>query len=126
MLGHSAIRPTIPVTDLERAKKFYVEVLGLQPLSVNMQGMALLSAGSGTQVELYQRAQTKADHTVATFEVDSIDAVVQNLRDKGVRFEEYDMPEIKTQNGIATLGPVKAAWFKDPDQNILCIHQVST
>jgi hypothetical protein len=49
---------------------------------------------------------------------------VNALRGKGVVFEEYDMPEIKTQNGIATHGPHKAAWFKDSEGNILCIHQL--
>lgn len=124
MLANSAVRPTIPVTNLDRAKKFYVEALGLKPLSEGMQGMAILGAGSGTQIELYQRGQTKADHTVATFEVDDIEQVVKSLQEEGVKFEEYDMPEIKTQNGIATQGKVKAAWFKDMDQNIICIHQV--
>lgn len=123
MLANSAVRPTIPVTDLERAKKFYTETLGLKPVSGAMEGMAILGAGNGTQIELYQRGQTKADHTVATFEVDNIESVVKSLKEKGVRFEEYDMPGIKTQNGIATAGSVKAAWFKDTDQNIICLHQ---
>ena len=123
MLANSAVRPTIPVTNIEKAKKFYVVTLGLKLLPANTQGMALLSAGKGTLIELYERGQTKADHTVATFEVGNIESVVKNLKDKGVTFEEYDMPGIKTKNGIATQGSVRAAWFKDTDQNILCIHE---
>ena len=61
---------------------------------------------------------------MATFEVSNIEEEVNMLRGKGVNFEVYNMPEIKTQNGIATQGSVKAAWFKDSEGNILCIHQI--
>ncbi len=66
----------------------------------------------------------KADHTVATFEISNIEDEVSTLRGKGVDFEGY-MPEIKTQNGIARQGSVKAAWFKDSEGNILCIHKTA-
>lgn len=85
--------------------------------------MAIYECGNGTHIELYQRGPSKADHTVATFEVSKIEEEVNALREKGIIFEEYDMPEIKTQNGIATQGSVKAAWFRDSEGNILCIHQ---
>ena len=65
----------------------------------------------------------KADNTVATFEISNIEDEVSTLRGKGVDFEGYDMSEIKTQNGIARQGSVKAAWFKDSERDILCIHQ---
>jgi predicted enzyme related to lactoylglutathione lyase len=127
MLANSPIRPTIPVVDLNRAKRFYETRLGLKPVpanSDNTSGMAIFECGNGTRVELYQRGPSKADHTVATFEVSDIEEEVNILREKGVNFEEYDMPGIKTQNGIATQGSVKAAWFKDSEGNILCIHQI--
>jgi predicted enzyme related to lactoylglutathione lyase len=127
MLTNSPIRPTIPVVDLDRAKRFYETRLGLKPVpanSDNTSGMAIFECGNGTRVELYQRGPSKADHTVATFEVSDIEEEVNILREKGVSFEEYDMPGIKTQNGIATQGSVKAAWFKDSEGNILCIHQI--
>ena len=85
--------------------------------------MTIYECGNGTHTELYQRGASKADHTVATFEVSKIEEEVNALREKGIIFEEYDMPEIKTQNGIATQGSVKAAWFRDSEGNILCIHQ---
>jgi hypothetical protein len=90
-----------------------------------MSGIAIFECGNGTRMELYQRGPSKADHTVATFEVSDIEEEVNALRGKGVNFEEYDMPGIKTQNGIATQGSVKAAWFKDSEGNILCIHQIT-
>jgi hypothetical protein len=76
---------------------------------------------------LYQRAATKADHTVATFMVDDIEKEVMELRGKGVKFEEYNIPsmKIKTVNGIATYGDMmKAAWFKDTEGNILSLGQM--
>ncbi len=128
MLTTSPIRPTIPVVDLNRAKRFYETLLGLKPVSdddnnESASGIAIFECGNSTLIELYQRGPSKADHTVATFEVSNIEEEVNTLRGKGVNFEEYDMPEIKTQNGIATQGSVKAAWFKDSEGNILCIHQ---
>lgn len=129
MLANSRIRPTIPVVDLNRAKRFYETTLGLKPVvSVNNDSttdIALFECGYGTHIELYQRSASKAEHTLATFEVSDIEGDVNALRAKGVVFEEYDMPEIKTQNGIATQGSVKAAWFKDSEGNILCIHQLT-
>jgi predicted enzyme related to lactoylglutathione lyase len=129
MLANSRIRPTIPVVDLNRAKMFYETTLGLKPVvSVNNDSttdIAMFECGYGTHVELYRRSASKADHTLATFEVSDIEGDVNALRAKGVVFEEYNMPEIKTQNGIATQGSVKAAWFKDSEGNILCIHQLT-
>jgi predicted enzyme related to lactoylglutathione lyase len=127
MLANSPIRPTIPVVDLNRAKRFYETTLGLKPVPANNDntyGMTIFECGNGTRMELYQRGPSKADHTLATFEVSNIEEEVNALRGKGIIFEEYDMPEIKTQNGIATQGSVKAAWFKDSEENILCIHQI--
>lgn len=127
MLTNSPIRPTIPVADLNRARRFYEITLGLKPVQDNNNeatpGIAVFECGNSTLIELYQRGPSKADHTVATFEVSNIEEEVNVLRGKGVNFEEYDMPEIKTQNGIATQGSMKAAWFKDSEGNILCIHQ---
>ena len=127
MLTNSSVRPTIPVVDLERAKRFYETTLGLKSVSAtsdNTMGIAIFECGNGTKIELYQRGPSKADHTVATFEVSDVEEEVNALRGKKVTFEEYDMSEIKTHNGIATQGSVKAAWFKDSEGNILCIHQI--
>ena len=88
-----------------------------------MPGIASFECGGGTRLELYEREATKADHTVATFEVSDLRATVEQLKSNGVIFEEYDFPDFKTINGIAELGPTKAAWFKDTEENILCIHQ---
>jgi catechol 2,3-dioxygenase-like lactoylglutathione lyase family enzyme len=125
MLSNSVVAPTLPVVDLERARKFYEEKLGLKVVRDDPSPGLMLQGGKGTKIYLYQRSATKADHTVASFEVENIDAEVNELIKKGVRFEEYDMPDmgIKTINGIAVMNGEKAAWFKDTEGNILALGQ---
>lgn len=101
------------------------EKLGLQPVDMPSVGGAMFACGEGTQLYLYQRdTATKADHTVAGWKVDNIEEVVQALRERGVVFEQYDLPGLKTdEHGIATIGPGKSAWFKDTEGNILSIAE---
>lgn len=119
MLSGSAVSAVLPVVDLERAKTFYGQTLGLTEVAQQSADGTMFSAGSGTTLFLYQRGRTKADHTVACFRVDDIEAVAVWLRTRGVTLEEYDFPELKTVHGIATRGNEKAAWFKDTEGNIL-------
>lgn len=121
MLDNAPVAPTLPVVDLDRAKKFYTEKLGLKVTAEDPSPGAMLQAGKGTAIYLYQRAATKADHTVAGFMVDDVKAAVEELKAKGIKFEDYDLPGIKTVDGIATMGPYTAAWFKDTEGNILNI-----
>ena len=126
MLKDKKATATLPATDLERAKKFYTEKLGLDVVMVSP-GMIMVGAGGGTMVGLYERPTgTKADHTAIGFDVDNVESEVEELKSKGVTFEEYDMPDmgIKTVDGIATMGDWKAAWFKDTEGNILSINQM--
>jgi catechol 2,3-dioxygenase-like lactoylglutathione lyase family enzyme len=67
-------------------------------------------------------SQVTAQHTLASWEVSDLRAAVDQLRDRGVRFEQYDLPEVKTEDGISTTGDLREAWFRDPDGNILRIH----
>ncbi|MCH7608601.1 MAG: VOC family protein [Chloroflexi bacterium] len=121
MLSTAPVHPTIPVVDLERAKAFYIGKLGLKLVSENPGG-AVIEAGSGSTLLLFPRAEaTKAVHTVAGFYVADVGAEVAELRAKGVVFEDIDMPGLKTENGIAHLGPFTAAWFKDTEGNVLGI-----
>ena len=123
MLGNAEIRPTLPAEDLQRAKGFYQETLGLKVLSEDPTPGILFGAGNGTAIYLYQRGKTKADHTEAAFSVSDVEAEVKELKSKGVKFEEYDIPEmgLKTIDGIATMDGYKSAWFKDTEGNILGI-----
>jgi len=121
MLANAPVHPTLPVADLNRAKKFYEEKLGLKVVREDPSPGAMLQAGEGTGLYIYQRAATKADHTAASFTVEDVEAEVKALKEKGVVFQELDMPEmgIKTVNSIATLGEMKGAWFTDTEGNIL-------
>ena len=122
MLSNSSVSVSLPMVDLNRAKEFYKEKLGLK-LIEELEGVLVFEAGNGTKLVLYQREPSKADHTVAGFEVEDIEAEVKELKEKGVVFEEYDNPPIKTVDGIATKGELKAAWFKDSEGNILGLTQ---
>lgn len=125
MLGNAPVAAILPAIDIERAKKFYVEKLGLKAIHGPGSGSAMFECGQGTTLALYQRdAPTQADHTVAVWQVDDIEAAVQALRERGVEFEKYDTPGLKTdERDIATLGSVKSAWFKDTEGNILSIAE---
>lgn len=123
MLKQATIFPTIPVANLDRAKSFYRDTLGLGIMMEDPAGV-MLEAGNGTGVYLYQRSPSKADHTLAGFQVNDLASEMAALKEKGITFEEYDLPGLKTVNGIATIGGQKAAWFKDQDGNILSLSQL--
>jgi catechol 2,3-dioxygenase-like lactoylglutathione lyase family enzyme len=112
---------TIAVSDIERAKKFYGEVLGLKAVEESPAGIRYENAsGAGLFVYPSQFAGTNKA-TYAGFDVEDIQVAVKELRDRRIVFEEYDMPGLKTVDGIAEMEGEKAAWFKDPDGNILSI-----
>ena len=126
MLEQAEITAVVPVSDVEAAIRFYGETLGLQlgerreDLPENRE--AEFTAKQGTLLAYESVGAGKSRHTVAGFRVDDIEAVVAGLRDRGVSFEEYDLPDLKTENGIAAVGDVRAAWCKDPDGNIIAIE----
>ncbi|HKA89829.1 MAG TPA: VOC family protein [Haliangiales bacterium] len=121
MLRNAPIIPYIPVADISRARKFYEGRIGLKPKEVQDNGV-LYECGKGTVAFMYQSpgaGTSKA--SIAFWPVDNVEAEVAALRDKGVKFEDYDMPGLKTVNGIANTGGAKAAWFKDSEGNILAL-----
>jgi catechol 2,3-dioxygenase-like lactoylglutathione lyase family enzyme len=125
MLAQGKVHATLSVTNLERAKKFYSDTLGLQSQGNIADGHVVYEAGDGTFLVIYERPDPpKAENTVASFSVDDVERTVQWLKDRGVVFEEYDFPGLKTVNSIATLGELKGSWFKDPDGNTLGISSV--
>lgn len=126
MLTNSMVAPSLPAVDITRAKKFYEEKLGLKVVMEDPSPGIMFQAGGGTMIYVYQRAATKADHTVASFKVENVESEVKELKSKGVKFEEYDLPKmgIKTIHGIATMGNMKSAWFKDSEGNILALLQM--
>jgi catechol 2,3-dioxygenase-like lactoylglutathione lyase family enzyme len=128
MLERAEIAAIVPVSDVEAAIRFYGDTLGL-PVTARRNDIpenpeAEFRAGDGALLVYKSTGAGQARHTIAGFRVDDLDAVVAGLRDRGVLFEEYDLPELKTENGIATVAGVRAAWFKDPDGNILAVETV--
>lgn len=127
MLSDFPVTPTIAVTDLEKSRDFYENKLGLMPDPSMTDGMGVLyKAGNGTNLYLYKRPNAPiADHTLASFKVNNIEQVLGELSQKGISFEHYDKPGLKTdEKGIAVIGAAKSAWFKDPDGNILAVLQM--
>lgn len=79
----------------------------------------------GTGLAVYEKPDMHpSENTVAGWNVKDLKAEMEVLRDEGVQFEEYDLPGLKTKHGIATIGPIQSAWFKDPDGNIFAINQM--
>src|SRR2546421_3337491 len=116
------VAATIPVGDLDRARQFYEKTLGVTAEEENPGGI-FYRAGSG-QFFVYPSEFVGTNQaTAATFEVSDIEGTVTELRGAGVTFEEYDYPQLKTENGIADLEGDRGAWFKDPDGNILSLIQ---
>ncbi len=123
MLSNSRVAAMIAVKDLEKAKPFYTDTLGLKILKEEPEGVDF-ECGGGTILGLYPSSFAgTAQNTVAGWEVDDFEATIADLRSRGVTFEEYDMPGLKTENGIAKLGNFRGAWFKDPDGNILAVTE---
>jgi predicted enzyme related to lactoylglutathione lyase len=123
MLKNAAIVPYIPVSDLARARKFYEEKVGLSPRE-QYAGGVIYDCGDGSWVFMYPSAGAGTSKASTAFwAVDDVESEVAELKARGVVFEEYDMPGIKTVNGIATGGGAKTAWFKDSEGNILAVSQ---
>ena len=123
MLSNVALHPTLPAVDINRARKFYEGKLGLKVVDTDPSPGITFEAGEGSTLYVYQREATKADHTVASFTVEDVEAEVSELKSKGIEFEDVELPDmgVKTVDGIATMGDMKGAWFKDTEGNILAV-----
>lgn len=124
MLTDTRVMASIAVSDLKTSSRFYTNTLGLKVQDEPMEGTVVLSAGDRTNLQLYQKDDVRpSENTCATFEVPDIGSEVSALERAGISFEHYDLPGAKAQGSTVLLGAHRAAWFKDPDGNILCIHQ---
>ena len=123
MLQQAPMYAYIPAKDVSRARKFYEQTLGLQP-GRELAGGVTYEFGGGTACFLYftpNAGTSKASQ--AFWQVDDVEREVRELKSRGVKFEQYDIPGTKTENGILTGGGAKAAWFKDTEGNIMAIIQ---
>lgn len=123
MLNSATVTANIPAGDLKRARDFYADKLGLNPSFEMEDVMMIYKTDGGTVFSIYQTEYAgQAGHTIAQWHVDDVDAEVRDLKQKGVAFEQYDMPGMQWNDNVASLeGMGKAAWFKDSEGNILCI-----
>jgi catechol 2,3-dioxygenase-like lactoylglutathione lyase family enzyme len=123
MLQKSPMYAYIPVSDLARARQFYEGKLGFKPAREVAGGVTYEFAG-GTVCFMYPTPNAGTSKASQAFwQVDDVEREVAELKARGVTFEDYDMPGLKTKNGIATAGGAKTAWFKDTEGNILAVVQ---
>lgn len=131
MLDHSDVATRLPAQDLQRAREFYADKLGLEP-SEERPGGLLYRCGRGEFVLFESDGAPSGSHTQMAWQVGDIDEAVAHLKARGVVFEEYDLPGLTTVGGIAQVAgnyPSKAgageraAWFKDSEGNLLAIGQ---
>jgi catechol 2,3-dioxygenase-like lactoylglutathione lyase family enzyme len=123
-LSKYEVGAAIAVSDMERARAFYEGKLGLSEGQDVGDGGRTYRCGSRTSIHVYPSPDNagKSQATQAGWEVDDIEAVVDELTSKGVAFEQYDQPPFKTDaKGIATFRDGKVAYFKDPDGNIMAV-----
>jgi catechol 2,3-dioxygenase-like lactoylglutathione lyase family enzyme len=125
MLANRPMHTALPTTDLERARRFYAEKLGLTPESEVPGGGLFYRCGENTRFLLFpSQGAASGTHTQAGWIVDDIEAEVAELKARGLTFEEYETPDFKTVKSVATTGPAKAAWFKDSEGNLLGLVQL--
>ena len=130
MLADCSVATRLPVKDLERARRFYLEKLGLEPVEERPGGL-LYRCGSGHFALFESMGAPSGDHTQMGWDVVNIETTVAALKARGVVFEEYDLPGLETTNGIAEIDgnyPSKGvgergAWFRDSEGNLLGLGQ---
>ncbi len=130
-LGRAAVATRLPAQDLERARRFYSQQLGLEPVDERPGGL-LYRCASGEFALFSSGGSAAGDHTQMALEVDDVEAAVAELRERGVVFEEVDVPGLRTVDGIAEVegnypskGGVgeRAAWFRDSEGNLIGMGQ---
>jgi len=119
MLKNARVAAAIPAQDLNRAKAFYADKLGLTPTE-ELPGGLLYQFADGTGFLLFESSgKASGSHTQMAFDVEDVHAEVKELKARGLKFEEYDSPGLKTVDSVADIGPTKVAWFKDSEGNLM-------
>jgi len=122
MLKIKRVGAAMPAQDVKRARQFYEQKLGLKPTNEQPDGGAMYMVGETGFLVFPSMGKASGDHTQMALDVDDVEDAVRELRKSGVRLEEYDFPELKTQDGLATLPDgSKGAWFKDTEGNLIAV-----
>ena len=120
LLSDRRVHTTLPTSDVDGLRPFYEEILGLRPYAVRP-GAVLYEVGDGTRFAISRSGIPAAgSHTQMAFAVPDVDLAVAELAGRGIAFESYESPATDA-SGIATIGPGRAAWFKDPAGNLLAV-----
>jgi catechol 2,3-dioxygenase-like lactoylglutathione lyase family enzyme len=123
-LAESAVSVMLPITEPARAQKFYNELLELPFDGNDGEGGLMFRLGGGTELVLRPLpAGQQSANTAMSFQVGDLPAEIARLEERGVHFEDYDLPGFTTVDHMVDSGGEKAAWFLDPDGNILCVHE---
>ena len=128
-LSNKPVWPTLAVKNLKRSRDFYEGILGYKPMMEAEDAVTYKGTG-GTGLLIYQSDENAGTNkaTYACWTVDNLDETMSDLKSKGIEFEDYDQPGMKTEDGVAKWEEngktLRAAWFKDPDGNILNITEM--
>jgi catechol-2,3-dioxygenase len=124
LLSGSAVDVVLLATDLDASKDFYANKIGLPVLDESPWAVTFKCGGDSRLVISKSTVGTSDDQTQASFRVADLKAETADLRSRGVKIEDYDIPEIKTVDGIADIGFALAAWFIDPGKNCVGMLQL--
>jgi catechol 2,3-dioxygenase-like lactoylglutathione lyase family enzyme len=125
MLSQLETYAVLPARDLQRARDFYKDKLGMEPDQDRPEGL-VYHTPAGAPVLIYETENAgTAQNTAMGWTTNDFDSEVAELRRKGIVFEDFDVPGTKTENGIATTPDGRAAWFRDTEGNILCVAEES-
>jgi catechol 2,3-dioxygenase-like lactoylglutathione lyase family enzyme len=125
MLTEFKVYAVLPSRDIAAAREWYERMTGATPVKEDPGGLWYACADGTWFVVTPSQFAGTAQNTAASFQVTGIEEVMTRLRERGLEFEEYDMADFKTVNGLFAMGPYKAAWFKDGDGNIIEISEVA-
>ena len=121
MLGDTNAVANLAVKNLETAKTFYEDTIGLKPIDGEGDELIVFKSGN-TTINVYRSQYAGTNKaTAVTWALDDLEGAVRMLKAKGVKFEHYDLPDTRREGDVHVSGDIKVAWFKDPDGNILSV-----
>ena len=127
MLKQAKVLAALPASDIERAKQWYSEKLGIEPDDKSTDGGYVYNCSDGTSFSIFPSSgKASGTHSQIGFQVKDFDTVVADLRSRGVQFEEYDLPGFKTVDGVAEINGERGVWIKDSEGNLMGIGEFST